>query len=141
MRRRLEAKVAGSSLRGAEVIGASVDALALPERSFDAVVSTLVLCSVPDLERGIANVMRVLKPGGTFVMLEHVAEPEAASIHRWQRRLEPVWRRIAGNCHLTRATDAALEAAGLRFETKTTQIVRGAMPFARKLVRGVARAV
>jgi ubiquinone/menaquinone biosynthesis C-methylase UbiE len=123
----------------ADVERALSDALPYPDQSFDAVVSTLVLCSVPDVNRTLGEVRRVLKPGGALVFLEHVAADEGSSRRRWQGRLEPLWSRLAGGCHLTRRTDAAIAEAGFTFETLTKESMRKAPPFVRPTVRGIAR--
>ena len=91
------------------------DAEALPFRSgvFDTVMSGLVFCSVPDAARGLAEVKRVLKPGGALRMLEHVRATRAFKA-RMQDRWQPLWTRISGGCHWNRDTEAAVERAGFR---------------------------
>ena len=91
------------------------DAEALPFRSdvFDTVVSGLVFCSVPDAARGLAEVKRVLKPGGALRMLEHVRATRGWKA-RVQDRWQPLWTRITGGCHWNRDTEAAVERAGFR---------------------------
>lgn len=138
MRRRLDARRAGHTGPRTEVVAWSVDALPVPDESFDAVVATLVLCSVPDLGRAIAEIHRVLKSGGRFVFLEHVAAERRPRRLRWQRRVEPVWKRIAGNCHLTRRTADAIAAGGLRIEELTRESMRKAWPLVRPTIRGWA---
>lgn len=121
-----------------EVLQASADALPFEEASFDAVVSTLVLCSVPDLQRTLAELRRVLRPGGSLVFLEHVAADDPARL-RWQRRVEPIWSRLAGNCHLSRATGDAIASEGFSFASMTKESMRKALPIVRPTIRGVAR--
>lgn len=140
MRDRLERRVRESGRRGVEVRDASADALPFADRSFDAVVSTLVLCSVPDVEATLAEVKRVLRPGGSFVYLEHVAAEDDASRLVWQRRIEPFWTRVAGNCHLTRRTGEAIRRAGFVVDTEARESMRKALPFVRPTVRGIAHA-
>jgi ubiquinone/menaquinone biosynthesis C-methylase UbiE len=94
---------------------ASGDRLPFPDGSFDAVVATLVLCTIPDATAAAREVRRVLAPGGALHFLEHVR-----STRPWLARLQdgiaPVWRRIAAGCHPNRATLAVLETAGFRLE-------------------------
>jgi ubiquinone/menaquinone biosynthesis C-methylase UbiE len=139
MRRRLERRLAASG-RAAEVIDAPAERLPFPAHTFDAVVSTLVLCSVPDLGQALAEARRVLRPGGRLVFLEHVAAEDRPARLAWQRRLEPFWRRLAGNCHLTRRTAEAIAAAGFALESCQRESLRRALPFVRPSVRGWARA-
>lgn len=138
MRRRLAARMAERGGAPMEIVDWVVDRLPVPDESFDAVVATLVLCSVPDLGRAIAEIHRVLKPGGRFVFLEHVAAEQRPRRLRWQRRVEPVWKRIAGNCHLTRRTADAIAAGGFRIEKLTRESMRKAWPLVRPTIRGVA---
>lgn len=79
--------------------------------TFDTVVCTFTLCSVHDPARTLAELRRVLKPGGQFLFAEHGAAPDPG-VARWQRRIEPVWKRLAGGCHLTRPVGAAIHAGG-----------------------------
>ena len=135
MRRRL---VVRARERGAEVIDAPCEKLPFADASFDAVVSTLVLCSVGSLEGALAEIRRVLRPGGKLVFIEHVAAWDRPDRLKWQRRLEPFWKRFAGNCHLTRTTAEAIERAGFRLDAVTRESVRKALPWVRPSVRGVA---
>ncbi|HEX2513750.1 MAG TPA: class I SAM-dependent methyltransferase [Chloroflexota bacterium] len=84
----------------------------LPDGSADAVVATLVLCSVEDVPGALAEVRRLLRPGGRFVFLEHVAAPEGTTLRRTQRLVQPLWSIIADGCHPDRETWADLEGAG-----------------------------
>jgi len=96
------------------------DAQALPFRdaAFDAVVSGLVFCSVPDPARGLAEVKRVLRPGGALRMLEHVRATGGLKA-RVQDRWQPLWTRVSGGCHWNRETERSVEAAGFRIEAAT----------------------
>jgi ubiquinone/menaquinone biosynthesis C-methylase UbiE len=93
------------------------DQLGLPERSFDAAVVSLVLCTVPSPERALAELHRVLKPGGELRFFEHVRSQDPRKA-RLQRRLDHsgIWPRIAGGCHCARDTVSAIEAAGFQIE-------------------------
>lgn len=86
------------------------------DESFDCVVCTFTLCSVTDQARTLAELRRILRPGGRLFYAEHGRAPDA-SIQAWQRRIEPVWKRIAGGCHLTRPIGDAIEAGGFRVMT------------------------
>lgn len=138
MRQKLEEKVAVRDRAGIEVLDATLEALPVPASSFDAVVGTLVLCSVPRLDGALAEIYRVLRPGGSFLFLEHVAAEDRPRRLRWQRRMEPVWKRFAGNCHLTRRTADAIVAAGFEIRTMERESMRKSMPVVRPTIRGAA---
>ena len=138
MRQKLLQKVANQPAGRVEVSDAGLDRLPMAEGSFDAVVSTLVLCSVPDLDGAIAEVRRVLRPGGRFVFLEHVAADDRPNRLKWQRRVEPFWKWFAGGCHLTRRTEAAIAAAGFEFGRLDHESMRKAWPLVRPTILGVA---
>ncbi len=121
-----------------EVVASGVDPIEFPDESFDVVVSTLVLCSVPDQGVALAEIRRVLRPGGRLVYLEHIAAIENPKRHRWQRRVEPIWKRVAGNCHMTRTTDQAIPAAGFELVEARRESIRQMSPLLRVSTRGVA---
>lgn len=137
MRRKLEAKRGMAA--NVEISDSSIQDLFFKENSFDAVVCSLVLCSVPDQQVALAQIRRVLKPRGRLVFLEHVAAEGKPNRLKWQRRIEPVWKHLMGNCHLTRRTEAAIEAAGFRIERIQRESMRKALPVCRPSIRGVAR--
>ena len=120
------------------MVDSGVDPIAFPDESFDVIVSTLVLCSVPDEVAALDEIHRVLRPGGRLVYLEHVAAIENPKRHRWQRRIEPLWKRTAGNCHLTRTTDQAIPAAGFELVEARRESIRKIWPWLRVSTRGVA---
>jgi ubiquinone/menaquinone biosynthesis C-methylase UbiE len=138
MRRRLRARV-DASRPDAEVLENAADALPFDAASFDAVVCTLVLCSVPRPDAVLAEARRLLKPGGRFVFIEHVAADDHSERLRWQRRIEPVWVRVADGCHLTRHTERLIEEAGFHIELIQRTSMRKSLPFVRPSIRGVAR--
>jgi ubiquinone/menaquinone biosynthesis C-methylase UbiE len=139
MRRRLEAAVARAPAPARfEVQPGDATRLTFPDETFDTVVVTLVLCSVGDLDAALREIARVLKPEGQLLYLEHVAAPIGSPLSRWQRRIEPVWKHLAGGCHLTRETLDAIERAGLVPMYPRTEDMRRAVPWVRPTVRGRA---
>ncbi len=111
------AALARARQRRPEVALVQADAEALPFRTatFDTVVSALVFCSVPDVARGLVEVKRVLRPGGTLRMLEHVRSTRALKA-RLQDRWQPLWTRVTGGCHWNRDTEAAVSRAGFSID-------------------------
>lgn len=81
------------------------------DSSFDCVVCTFTLCSVSDPARTLSELHRVLKPGGRLLYAEHGRAPDAG-VRKWQDRIEPLWKRLAGGCHLTRPVTSAMAASG-----------------------------
>lgn len=135
MRKKLEQRVEGRA--AIEVIDAGAARLPIDSGAVDTVVSTLVLCSVQDPEAALSEARRVLRPGGQLLFLEHVASDDADRL-LWQRRIEPIWKRLAGNCHLTRRTEALIEGAGFAVHSVQRESMRKALPFVRPTVRGCA---
>jgi SAM-dependent methyltransferase len=84
----------------------------LPDACADVVISTLVLCSVPSLDDTLAELRRILKPGGRLLFIEHVAAPHDTWLYTLQRGIRPVWTRLADGCHPDRKTGRALQQAG-----------------------------
>ncbi len=91
--------------------GRDAQAMPLPDASVDCALSTWTLCTIPEPRIALGELRRVLKPGGAFHFVEHGLAPDA-NVQRWQRRLEPVQKRLAGGCHLTRPITHLLTAAG-----------------------------
>lgn len=96
-----------------EVVGVSAERLPVGDASFDTVVSTYTLCSIPDPVAALRELRRALVPGGRLLFSEHGRAPDA-SVLRWQRLLQPGWKRIAGGCHLDRDIPALLAEGGFR---------------------------
>lgn len=108
-------KLAGPAIAQApfavEMLPQTAETLSLPESSVDTVFFTYTLCTIPDPTAALTAARRVLKPEGRLVFCEHGAAPDA-NVARTQRFIEPVWKAIAGGCHLTRDPTALLKAAG-----------------------------
>jgi len=117
------------------VVG-SAEALPVADRCVDSVVTTWTLCSIPDARAALAEMRRVLRPGGRLVFIEHGRAPDP-SVRRWQDRLTPLWARVAGGCHLNRPIDALLEAAGFQPITLDRGYGEGPRPMS-YLYKGVA---
>ena len=96
---------------------------------FDMVVCTYTLCSVQEPARVLGEMRRILKPGGTLLYLEHGASPEA-KVARTQRRIEPVWKPVAGGCHLTRKVSETVASAGFATERLGAEYARKTPRFA-----------
>jgi ubiquinone/menaquinone biosynthesis C-methylase UbiE len=111
MARRLEAKASASG-RAATVVRAPAENLPFPDHSFDTAVCTLVLCTVRDPERTLAEIQRVLKPQGTLLFLEHVRSDEPG-LAKWQDRIAPLWRKIGHGCNPNRPTPDLIRRSGL----------------------------
>jgi len=94
----------------------NVERLPMEDASFDTVVSTWTLCSIADVERALAEVRRVLKPGGRFLFIEHGLSDDPR-VSKWQHRLTPLQKRIADGCHLDRDIEGLIRAQGLEFES------------------------
>lgn len=115
MRARLRTKLASAPPScPTDIVASPAEALPFPDETFDAVVTTLVLCSVRDLPLALREMHRVLKPGGTLRFIEHVRAD--GWYGRLQDVLTPTWRRVAGNCHLNRRTVEAMATSGFAVE-------------------------
>ena len=95
-----------------ERLGLSGEAIPLESGCADSVVVTYALCTIPDPLAALSEMARVLKPGGSIYFTEHGKAPDA-KVARWQGRIDPVWKRLAGGCHSGRDIPALFEAAGL----------------------------
>jgi SAM-dependent methyltransferase len=135
MRGQLQARAARTD-RTVEVRADGAEALSIEDGCADTVVSTLVLCTVEDPARVLAEVARVLRPGGQLLFIEHV-RADSPRLARWQDRLEPGWRRFAIGCRCNRDTLAALRDAGFATDAER-RVWRGMPSIVRPLVSGRA---
>ena len=101
------------------------EAMPFADATFDTVVCTFTLCSVQSPAAVLAEIRRVLKPGGDLLYSEHGLAPEPG-VARWQHRLEPLWKRLAGGCHLSRPVVASLVAAGFNIVEQHSGYLPGA---------------
>jgi len=135
MTKRLREKL-GASARQAEIAEAPAERLPFADASFDTAVVTLVLCTVPDPRAAIAELARVLKPGGRLLFIEHVrGEPGLA---RWQDRLERPWRFLGDGCHCNRDTLTTIEASAFEPSAVEHGKLPKALPLVEPLIRGSA---
>jgi SAM-dependent methyltransferase len=112
-----------------ELTEGRAESIPLDDRAVEQVVMTWTLCSVTDPARALTEVRRVLRPGGSLLFIEHGQAPELG-VRRWQNRLTPCWRRLAGGCHLNRPIDRLIAAAGLRLtDVDTGYLIKGPRPF------------
>lgn len=96
-----------------ELVGISAEQMPIADASFDTVVSTFTLCTIPDPVAALKEVRRALVPGGKLLFCEHGRAPDE-NVLKWQTRLQPYWQRLAGGCMLNRDIPALLEASGFR---------------------------
>ena len=114
------------------------EALPLPSASVDCVVMTYTLCTIPDAFAVLAQLKRVLRPGGRLLFCEHGAAPDAA-VRRWQDRLDGLWGRLAGGCHLNREMAPLIASAGFRFDDVQSRYLPKTPRFAGYNTWGCAR--
>ena len=110
-----------------EILEGSAEAIPIDGHSVDTVVAAWTLCSIPDVTRALREVRRVLTPSGRFLFVEHGQSPDA-NVATWQQRLTPLWKRIAGGCHLNRPVRPLVEQAGFRIERMHTGYMPGPRP-------------
>jgi ubiquinone/menaquinone biosynthesis C-methylase UbiE len=120
--------IAGSKLDVAgfpvELLLEGAERLSVSDASVDTVLTTWTLCSIPDPARALAEMRRVLRPGGRLLFVEHGSAPDAA-VRRWQKRLDPVWTRLAGGCHLDRRIDKLIRSSGFGMERLQARYLPG----------------
>ncbi|MEO6698456.1 MAG: class I SAM-dependent methyltransferase [Paraperlucidibaca sp.] len=110
-----------------ETVALELQQIAAEDDSFDTAVTTFTLCTIPDAIAALHEVRRVLKPGGELLFCEHGLSPDA-SVHAWQQRLTPIWKPLAGGCHLDRDIPAIIEAGGFRIVDMEKCYLKGPRP-------------
>ncbi len=113
--RKIAAKRVARARCPVEFVGLDAQGIQLPDGSVDAALSTFTLCTIPDVAAALAEIRRVLKPGGRLFVLEHGRAPDQG-VARWQDRLNGIQKKIAGGCHINRDIPALLRAAGFTDE-------------------------
>ncbi len=111
-----------------ELVGLSAEKIPRPDASFDTVLITYTLCTIPDVHLALTEMRRVLAPTGKLLFCEHGRAPDP-SVQRWQDRLQPVWGALAGGCHLGRDIPALLGSAGFSLPGLQTRYLPGPRPF------------
>jgi ubiquinone/menaquinone biosynthesis C-methylase UbiE len=109
------------------LIEGSAESIPLHSGSIDTVVTTWTLCSIPDIAMALSEVRRVLRPGGQLLLVEHGLAPDE-NVRKWQHRLTPFWKRLAGGCHLDRPILELVETAGFRMKHVETGYMQGPKP-------------
>lgn len=122
-----------------EWLESGAEAARLPAGSLDTIVTTYTLCTIPDAIGALRGLRRALRPEGRLLFCEHGLAPDA-EVRTWQKRIEPVWRPLAGGCHLTRDIEALIAEAGWRIETAERMYLPGTPRIAGYNVWGAARA-
>jgi ubiquinone/menaquinone biosynthesis C-methylase UbiE len=110
-----------------EMIALELGQIQAPAASFDSIVCTFTLCTIPDAVAALQEMRRVLKPGGKLLFSEHGMAPDV-SVQRWQNRLTPLWKPLAGGCHLNRDIPALLRAGGFQIEQIDSSYLKGPRP-------------
>ncbi len=126
----------GGSPVAVELVGLDGQSIPLPDDFCDDALCTFALCTIPDVDAALSEVRRVLRPGGRFFFLEHGLAPDPG-VAAWQRRIEPLQRRLADGCHLTRDPIALVRGAGFAFDDVAQQYGAGPKPWS-WFTRGVA---
>ncbi len=124
---RMARRVADSVPFEVDFIGLTGAEIPLEDDSVDTVVVTYTLCSIAEPLPALLQMRRVLRPDGELLFCEHGAAPDP-SIRRWQERINPLWKRIGGGCHLNRAIPAEIEAGGFRITSLDSMYIGGWRP-------------
>ncbi len=137
MRKQAESRLTQSPLN-CRWLDLEAEKIPLEDNSVDTVILTYTLCSIPDWQVALQHIRRVLKPDGQLLFSEHGKAPDAA-VHRWQNRLNPVWNKLAGGCHLNRAIPELLQNAGFSIEEMDDHYLPAAPRVVAYNYRGVAK--
>jgi SAM-dependent methyltransferase len=126
-----------AGVRPVNFLEASAERIPLEDASVDTVVSTWTMCSIPDVRRALAEMRRVLRPGGQLLFVEHGLSADRG-VRKWQNRLDPLWVRVSGGCHLNRPIESLIKGTGFELDRLRTGYMSGPrlMTF---MYEGVAR--
>lgn len=126
--RKLAARRVATCPAQVDYVGLDGQELPLESASVDHVLTTWTLCTIPDVDRALGEISRVLRPGGRLHFVEHGRSPDPG-VARWQDRLTPLQRRVAGGCHLNRPIDELVARCGLEVSRLSNYYVNGPRPF------------
>ena len=130
-------ELAASIDREIEFINNGAEDIPLQNNSVDTAVITFTMCSIAEIQQAMEETRRVLKPGGQLLFCEHGMAPDAR-IQRWQNRLNPMWKKLAGGCHLNRDIPELIRQAGFKIEDIDSQYMKGPRPFS-FIYKGIAK--
>jgi SAM-dependent methyltransferase len=130
-------RAVGQGATKAALVEGSAEVIPFDRNTFDTVVTTWTLCSIPRVVSALCEMRRVLRLDGRLLFVEHGLASDR-TVARWQHRLTPCWRCLGGGCHLNRKIDDLVTAAGFRIERLETGYMRGRSPFT-FMYEGVAR--
>ncbi|MFN7150516.1 MAG: class I SAM-dependent methyltransferase [Microthrixaceae bacterium] len=126
--RERSARHTGATSARIEFVGLDGAVLPIEDASCDGALATFTLCTIPDVHAALAELHRVVRPGGRFHFMEHGRAPDE-SVRTWQRRIEPIQKRLAGGCHLTRDPEVLVSDAGFDIVELEHRYVRGPKPW------------
>jgi len=116
---RMASKVAAEENLEIDFLISGAEHIPLPDDHVDTILITYTMCTIPEVEQANEEMKRVLKPGGKMIFCEHGKAPDA-NIHKWQNRINPLWKKIAGGCNLNRDIPALIETSGFKLENLET---------------------
>lgn len=120
-----------------ELCANGAEDIPLEQHSIDTIVTTFTLCSIAEIEKALKEMRRVLKPEGTLLFCEHGLAPEN-NIQKWQNRINPWWKRVAGGCHLNRDIHTLIQQSGFSMDETDHQYMQGPKTFS-YIYKGIAR--
>jgi len=135
---RLARKRIAASPFPVQIIGLSAEKIPVPDGSFESIVSTFTMCTIPDIANALLEMRRALSPGGRLYFVEH-GRAEDPNVERWQERLNALNQTVFGGCTLNRPISALIEQAGFEIEQLEHGYLKGAPKFGGFLYRGVAK--